>query len=697
MHHSMKVCLTALALASPLTGLLGCAPTEPTQIVAGMVTQMRVPEEIRSVGLLVMSGGRLIHCKNYQVDDETDLVHLPSTYATSSEGEYTRPLTITVLGFPENNEQFERECVVVPQVGEGPKPPQIMRRRSSTFIANEALFLPMPLRHSCDGVKCTGNTTCIAGRCVAEIEMPSDSLPVFDPARSTGADSTCFDISQCANETLPTTLEPTLVNPDTCEFELDIPQDVHALLPANAGINVVVRHDNLTPEILDLDAEEGFVVPADSNGLARFRLSSGLCESRYKKGLLTSIQATVACPSKPPTQAMCIDQQRQLIAGKVDSLLVQTPLPRGKIELELQRRSTFVLVHHKELSSALANFANGRGLVKESDAAKGDSRQGLYFLGAALFTVLDSRLMEGSFVRLAPLAVSADANVFKNLEALTVPLSYDQDRLQKELKKVWPAKTTPTNGCLPHKEIIEQLGSDRGAESKSLIIISDSANPMPSGNSNSLALCNTDKLSTAVKELSEKLIDVRVVVDVSALDSKSQDVKANWAKALRGSDDHQDDDEDDDKDDDKDDDDNNITPVKISTLEKPSGEKQKEWVEGMIAKVMGKSCRFKLPEAWNTWSDDQKRAARIVASRQVPTEERGNASALSYGLCPAHQDSNAKAECFKVVSDRFIELFGTACTDMQLNAMWPSIQANLARTQSKELPYSSPYLVQLVP
>jgi len=284
----------------------GCTPDQPTQLVAGMTTQMQVPDEIRSVGIVVQSGGRLVFCDEYPVAD--GLVTLPSTLATSAEGSPATPVTVTVLGFSRPQGTFSADCVVAqPDVGEDGV--TVMRRRRSTYLENRALYLPMPIKHACTDVKCAEGETCVGGLCQDMIVDPS-SLVDYDDRLVFGTTNTCFSVSRCLS--LAESIPARLVDPVTCEFELKIPEGIE--LPSNAAVNVRVLHENYTPEVLDLDEAEGFVLSGEA-GTKRFRLASNLCASRYKTGKILEVWATAACPSKTPLQPICKNDQQDIISG----------------------------------------------------------------------------------------------------------------------------------------------------------------------------------------------------------------------------------------------------------------------------------------------------------------------------------------------------------------------------------------------
>jgi hypothetical protein len=271
-----------------------------------MTTQMQVPDEIQSVGIVVQSGGRLVFCDEYPVAD--GLVTLPSTLAISAEGDPTTPVTLTVLGFSRPQGTFTADCVVSqPDVGEDGV--SVMRRRRSTYLENHVLYLPMPIKHACTDVKCSEGETCIGGLC-REMEIKPSTLVEYDDRLVFGRTNTCFSVSRCLP--LVASIPARLVDRSACEFELEVPVGLE--MPPNAALNVRVLHENYTPEVLDRDESEGFVLSGEK-GARRFRLASNLCESRYRTGKILEVWATEACPSKTPWQPICEDDQQDILAG----------------------------------------------------------------------------------------------------------------------------------------------------------------------------------------------------------------------------------------------------------------------------------------------------------------------------------------------------------------------------------------------
>ncbi|HPY18601.1 MAG TPA: hypothetical protein PLM08_13040 [Polyangiaceae bacterium] len=306
-YPKVKKAIRTVGCGALIAVSLGCSPDEPTQLVAGMTTQMRVPDEIKSVGVVVQSSGRLVFCDSYPVSDGS--VTLPSTLATSAENSPNDPVTVTVLGFGRDQSSFSADCVVrQPDVGEDGV--TVMRRRRSTYLENRALYLPMPIKHACVDVSCPQGETCVGGLC-QKMDVDPSKLVDFDDRLVFGKTNTCFDVGGY----LPPTksIPAQLVDADTCEFRIDIPQG--ASVPAHGSLNVRIVHENFTSEVLDLDEAEGFVLVDDPTG-TRFRLAPSLCTSRYKTGKILGVWATKFCASKTPLQPICEDDLQEIVSGE---------------------------------------------------------------------------------------------------------------------------------------------------------------------------------------------------------------------------------------------------------------------------------------------------------------------------------------------------------------------------------------------
>lgn len=297
------------ALVGTWAMLGGCAPSEPTEIVAGVHTQMQVPRELSTIGVVVQSGGSLVHCLFHAVDDGT--VTLPSTLGMQPTDDPTIPVTVGVVGYREPPPPEQWDCLTgMPDVGPGDA--SILRRRRLPYAEERTLYLPMPLRHACVDQHCDEGETCIGGQCQA-MELDPTTLADYLDGRVFGDESTCFDAELCVAPWA--SLPATVVDRAACVLEIDPLETLG--LEQGAGLNVIILHDDFTPEVLDLDPLEGFTIP-DPSEPWRFQLAPSLCQSRYATGKITGVWASPLCPSKTPLQPLCRASQQALLDGTTE-------------------------------------------------------------------------------------------------------------------------------------------------------------------------------------------------------------------------------------------------------------------------------------------------------------------------------------------------------------------------------------------
>lgn len=282
--------------------LAACSSSAPTEIVAGVSTQIQVPEYLKEVGVVVQAGGRLQFCESYQVQDRT--VTLPASLGVLDR-ENRAPVTVQVLGFREAQPRFADDCVVEQSVDADDAEVMVVRRRRTTFVDDRILFLPLPLKESCSETACGEDETCIGGVCVAS-DIDSSMLAEYKNELLFGDTNTCFDPSRCLDAARAPVL---LEDPATCSFRAQWPQG--APMPEPGDLNVRVFYDTFGSEVLDLDREgsplneqEGFNVPDPSDALA-FRLAPNLCASNYQQDKLLGVEASALCPPKRPLQPLC--------------------------------------------------------------------------------------------------------------------------------------------------------------------------------------------------------------------------------------------------------------------------------------------------------------------------------------------------------------------------------------------------------
>lgn len=295
-----------LALAS--LGSFACTATEPTEIVAGVSTQIRVPDDLKAVGITVQSQGRLVFCESYPVTQ--GLATLPATLGLRGDTDKISSkgtVTVSVLGLRTDDGSFSVDCVgnSAGQTSET----TVIRRRRLLFQDNRILFLPLPLKESCrDNLSCEDDETCVGGKCVSA-DIDSATLPDYNDSLIFGNTNTCFDGNACMpkGSTIPVMLE----DPETCTFRALLPE--RAPRPEKGSLNVRLFYDSFGSEILDLDNDdlvtdqrEGFSFQSNDEPL-RFRLAPNLCESNYQTDRVLALDASSLCPAKRALQPLCND------------------------------------------------------------------------------------------------------------------------------------------------------------------------------------------------------------------------------------------------------------------------------------------------------------------------------------------------------------------------------------------------------
>lgn len=300
---SLRVVLVVACAA-----VLGCSATKPTEIVAGVSTQIRVPDGIHAVGLTVQVNGNVAFCEHYQVTE--GFATLPGTLGVLGEtGLGTRgTVTVGVAGFRTEDSLFASNCVDN-RPDNSPLDTMVIRRRRLTFIDDEIKFLPLPLKESCaDNLGCEKDETCVGGKCVSA-DVDVKTLPNYDDSLLFGNTNTCFDASRCMDAvSVPVQLE----DPDTCTFRALWPDD--APPPAKDSLNVRLFYKSFGTEILDLDTKsvaedqrEGFSFMGSGSDPLTFRLAPNLCETNYKKDNpnVLAIDASALCTAKRALQPIC--------------------------------------------------------------------------------------------------------------------------------------------------------------------------------------------------------------------------------------------------------------------------------------------------------------------------------------------------------------------------------------------------------
>jgi hypothetical protein len=300
-NHQRNRRLSATAAALALATSFACTPKRPTEIVAGVTTQIRVPDDLNTVAMVVQVGGEVVFCNQYPVFDGT--ARLPATLAVLGESglDNRGSVTVKVVGLREDSEFCFTES-----------PPQntmVIRSRRVTFVDDQIKFLPLPLKESCADVRSCdedNGETCVGGKCVSA-DVDGASLQTYSDALIFGNTNTCFDATNCMakNATSAVLIE----DAGDCTFRVPLPEGAKQT-PAN--LNVRLYYKSLGSEILDLDQEadedqqEGFAFVGKQNS-ATFRLAPNLCESNYQAEKILAIDASPLCPAKRPLQPICDD------------------------------------------------------------------------------------------------------------------------------------------------------------------------------------------------------------------------------------------------------------------------------------------------------------------------------------------------------------------------------------------------------
>ena len=295
---------TSFSLAA-LAAVSACTSDHPTEIVAGVSTQIRVPDYLKKVGVVVEQQGRVQFCDVYPVG-EAGNVTLPASLGVLSRGaSATESVTVQVLGLRSEDPAFEVDCRVV-----RPDDPEVMvlRRRRLTFVDDRILFLPLPLKESCRDRVCGDGETCVGGACVA-MDIEAGSLSEYRDDMLFGETNTCFAADTCLEGIGGFPLPVLLDSIDDCSFSVQLRGELTA--PAAGELNVRIHYDSFGTEVLDFDGDasdpgeqEGFGF-TDAADPLRFRLAPNLCESNYKQDRILGVEASTRCPAKRALQPLC--------------------------------------------------------------------------------------------------------------------------------------------------------------------------------------------------------------------------------------------------------------------------------------------------------------------------------------------------------------------------------------------------------
>ncbi len=334
---SWLVASVAAVAAVGLGGDSGCAPSKPTEVVPGAVTQVKVPEDLAAIKLLVTTGaGHVAFCNGYQVAN--GFVELPASLGVTGNAS-SGSVRVSLFGYDTdglNNGSDWQNCQLTAVDDKNTQgAPRVLREAVLTFVNQHTLFLPMPLSFSCYDVDCSsqGSTsTCKAGAC-GDMTVDPTTLPDYDQSLVDGTQD-CFSPATCMSPSV--TVQATVVDANNC---------IYAAPAGTTSINVRVGYATYTQgtdpgtgtpvvnqgpaieeEILNQDANEGFTIPDPTNHPEQFQLAPGLCTLAKQantapqgKSTYTVISAVEVapsiCASKTPLLPICAPEQHGNVAA----------------------------------------------------------------------------------------------------------------------------------------------------------------------------------------------------------------------------------------------------------------------------------------------------------------------------------------------------------------------------------------------
>ncbi|MCU0681084.1 MAG: hypothetical protein MUF34_02270 [Polyangiaceae bacterium] len=390
---------SALALGAAASWS-GCTPKKQTQYVAGISTQVQVPRDLRSVRVTISIGGAVQLCRNYRAyNGQVQLPRSLGAYALNDPG-LSGPVSYTIVGYAADVPEGDDGFCDTPTLGDSP--PRILRRSTQPYLAEKILFLPMPLKYACFDREDCGDPslTCKAGKCVSADTDPT-TLPEYSPELLDGTGGACFSIDACLG---PRPKPAVLVDPTDCTYAvantpsepdlIDGAPDVYpGDEPLGEGLNVIVTYDGgLVREVLDKDAEEGFIVP-DPTKPQRFRLVPGLCE--MVKGVddkgkpvphrITALHASDLCRSKNKFQPICASDQLEQMTDVGAGTGTLPPPDCIARELSPPESSLVLVVDNTKGHAAFFDQAEAQAVqISLDDPAFSRTKLGLVYAPGAL-------------------------------------------------------------------------------------------------------------------------------------------------------------------------------------------------------------------------------------------------------------------------------------------------------------------------
>jgi hypothetical protein len=242
---------------------------------------------------------------------------LPATLGVLGQSRFERApdglVTVQVLGFRTVDSPFARDCLNLQDANaDDPTQVVVVRRRRLSFVNDRILFLPLPLKESCNDTGCSAadGLTCIGGACV-DMSIDSTTLPDYHDDLIFGNTNTCFRTDLCLPEAggVPVLLD----DPDTCTFRAQWPSELG--VPVAGDLNVRVFYNTFGTEVLDLDPEglderqhDGLSFVDDESDPLSFRLAPNVCETNFKRDKILGLEASALCPTKRPFQPLCDEE-----------------------------------------------------------------------------------------------------------------------------------------------------------------------------------------------------------------------------------------------------------------------------------------------------------------------------------------------------------------------------------------------------
>lgn len=165
-RRSNASCLGRLAGLLLLFGFLGlqgaCRPAR-TEILVGLATDLKVPDDIDRVVLVVQQDGEEIERRTWQLSGPGgERQVLPGTLALFTTDTSPQPLEVAVIGYLVDDERVRRTAVV-------------------SLVQGQTLFLRLGLVRACLGpLTCGDGLTCIEGQCELE-QVDTALLPAYRP------------------------------------------------------------------------------------------------------------------------------------------------------------------------------------------------------------------------------------------------------------------------------------------------------------------------------------------------------------------------------------------------------------------------------------------------------------------------------------------------------------------------------------